>query len=335
MPIFAFLFRYLVGWIIMTAAVAIVLAVSEAAHGFFSALLIRADGRSIPSVKLIAAAAMSPVTLPTGASSFVALIAPVLALAAILPVCVSVVFLNFLPMAGGGGDILQILHFMILSGVCATTAIYALGTEYAARGAARIAGEFIKLTIILTAAFVSFAMLFVSLGVEGNNFHLNVFMLSLQLRSSGIFGYAAIVIFVFLALSHLSYLEAGDSGVFFNELPLNEYNGLQRAMMQIWMSLNAFLTAMLVTHIFFPWTIFREMESTFLNPLWIKMLGFAFFWLTAVLVRTLGVMICRRIRTYIEKRMRAAAVASLTLLLIVSAMGMIYYETYSAVLEVN
>lgn len=335
MPIFVFLFKYLAGWALLSAAAVLLLAASETAHSFLLAFFPGSCGRSASSVKLIAASAASPIFIPSGASKFAALIGPVLALAALLPACVNICFLNFLPNANEDGDILQILHFMVLSGVCATTAVYALGAGYASRCAVRITGEFMKLAVILAAAFISFAMLFVSLGAEGNIFSLNVFILSSQLRTLSIFGYAAIAIFVFLALSRLSYWEVSEPDAFLRELPLNEYNGPQRAMVQVWMALNAFLTAVLVTHIFFPWFLFREAEVTSLSPFWSEVLGFALFWPTAILVRTFGVMVCRSVWRNIEKRMPAAASVLLTLLLMAAAMGMIYYEAYSAILEAN
>lgn len=337
MPVFVFLFKYLVGWLLLCAAAVILLTASEAAHSFLSSFFFGTGGKSVSSVKLIAASAASPIFMPSEASKFAALIGPVLALAAILPVCISICFFNFLPNVNEGGDILQTIHFMVLSGVCVTTAIYALGAGYAPRCAVRVAGEFIKLALILAAAFISFGMLFVSLGTEGNIFHLDVFMLSLQLRSLSVFGYAAIAIFVFLALSRLAYWDVREPDSFLSELPLSEYNGSQRAMIQIWTAIIAFLTAVLVTHLFFPWFfLFQDAEVTTLGSFWGGVLGFALFWPTVILVRTFGVIICRKVWGGIEKRMPATASLFLMLLLLAAAMGMIYYEAYSsAILEAN
>lgn len=327
MPAINLILGYVTSWIMMTIAVIVLLVISEAAHSFLLVRFTKSGAPGAHPIKLIISSAASPTLLPACAYRPVALIMPVLAIAALFPVCASISLFTFSHLIPGG-DVLQILYFMILSEVCAITALYALGTKQAFHSATKLSRESAKLFCALTAAFVSFAVYFTSLGVQGNIFGLDVFSLSLQLKSMRILGHVSSVVFVFLALSYSSYWEELGAGDFFSELPASEYNGPQRAMLLIWTSFKAFLTAMLVTHIFFPWFLFRDADGSQAGTFWLQALGFVLFWLTAIAVRAFGVMFCRKLRTMLEKKMSASGAAFLLLMLAGAAMGILYYESY-------
>lgn len=333
MNIVLFIFRYIATWILLTIAVIVLLAISESASSF---LLMRFNLKNsvlrVNPVKLLISTASSPILLPAGSSRWVSLIMPVFAIAALSPVCASVSLFSLSPLATGG-DILQILHFMILSVVCSAAALCALGTKQAFRSAARLAGESAKLICALMAAFASFAVYFIALGVQGNSFGMNAFTLSLHMRSLGILGYMSLAVFIFLALSHSSYWEESCEEDFFSELSVREYNGLPRAMLQIWMSFKVFLIAVLVSHIFFPWFLFRDADTPHKGTFWLQALGFVLFWLTAIAIRAFGVTLCRKARSMLEQKMSPHGAALFMLLLACAAIGIIYYEAHISALE--
>lgn len=316
----------------MAIAVTALLAISEAAHSFLLMRFSKNGASQEPPSKLIIQAVSSPIRLPGCASRSISLMMPLFAIASLFPVFASISLFTFSPLIPGG-DILQILHFMLLSEVCALTALYALGTKHAFYSAGKQAAESIKLSCILAAAFSSLAVFFTSLGVHANSFGLNVFTLSLQLKSMGIFGLMSLVVLVFLALSHSSYWEGHGGGGGFSELPVSEYNGPQRAMLQMWTSFKAFLIAMLVTHIFFPWYLFSDSDSSQAGTFWLQALGFILFWLTAIAARVFGVMLCRKARSMLEKKMSPAGAGLFMLLLATMAVGIIYYEAHTISLE--
>lgn len=324
---------YILTWMLMTIAVIVLLAISEIFHSFLLVCLTKGGASGEPPVKQIVSSALSPMRLPACATRSISLIMPVLAISALFPVFASISLFTFSPLVLSG-DVLQIFHFMLLSEICAITALYALGTKQAFYSAGKLAAESVKLLCILTAAFASLAVFFTSLGVYGNSFGLNVFRLSLQLKSIGILGHISLAVFVFLALSHSPYRENQDAGDFFCELSLSEYNGLQRAMLQIWTSLKGFLSAILVTHIFFPWYYFMDSDGSQAGTFWLQVLGFLLFWLSAVAARLFGVMFCRKGRSMLEKKMSPAGAGLFMLLLAAVAAGIIYFEAHIAALEV-
>lgn len=332
MPAINFILGYLTSWIIMTIAAIVLLVISEATHSFLLSRFAKSGAQGAHPIKLIISSAASPTLLPACAYKYASLIMPVLAIAALFPVCASISLFTFSDLIPGG-DVLQILHFMILSEVCAVTALYALGTKQAFHSATKLARESSKLFCALAAAFVSFAVYFTALGVQGNIFGLDIFSLSLQLKSMRILGHVSSAIFVFLALSYSSYWEEQGDGDFFSGLPASEYNGPQRAMLLIWTSFKAFLTAMLVTHIFFPWFLFKDADGVQAGTFWLQALGFGLFWLTAIAVRAFGVTFCRKLRTMLEKKTSASGAAFLMLMLACVAMGILYYESYITSLE--
>lgn len=322
-----FILKYVTTWIMMTIAVMVLLAISEAAHSFLLVRFAKGGAPGVHPVKLIALSAASKTRLPACASKKISLLMPVFAIAALFPVCASISLFTFSPLLPDG-DVLQILHFMIFSEVCAITALYSLGTKQALHSAAKLAGESAKLVCALATAFLAFAVYFTSLGVQGNVFGLDVYSLSLQLRSMRILGHVASAIFIFLVLSHSSYWEERGDGDFFSELPTSEYDGPQRAMLLIWTSFKAFLTAMLVTHIFFPWFLFRDVDGVQAGTFWLQALGFVLFWLTAIAVRAFGVTFCRKLRARLEKKTSPSGAVLLQLMLAGVAMGILYYESY-------
>lgn len=329
-----FLLKYITNWITMAAAVIFLLALSEAVYG---SLLVNwtGGGRALLShpIRSAAASIASPLVLPDRASEYIALWAPVLAIAALFPACSSISFFTFSPLIDNGGDILQILHFVILSEFFALTAIYALGTEYAFRCAGRLAGEFVKLLVTLTASFASFALYFSALGAQGGLFSLNIYSLSLHLKSLNIPGYFAVAAFVFLSLSHSAHCEECAAGDIFTELPQSEYNGPPRALLQVWAAFKAFLTATLITHILFPWFVFKESDLFAMNSFLTELFPFTLFWVTVIIVRTFGVMLCHSVRRFIEKKLGVALAAVFMLILLAAAMGIIYHEAYLIALE--
>lgn len=334
MPTGIFLLKYMTTWVSMTAAVVVLLMLSEAAYGF---LLMRFTGRDCAEIvhplRSIAVSVVSPVLLPACACKPIAIIMPMLAVAALFPVCSSLPFFTFSPLIDNGADMLQIIHFTILSEVFAVIAIYSLGTEYAFRSATRQFSEFIKLLVVLVAAFSSFAVYFAALGVQGNPFSLDVYTLSLQFKSLGWLGRAAAAVFVFLAFWYSPRCEESETGDVLTGLPLGEYSGIQRAILQIWAAFKAFIIATLVTHIFFPWFLFKESEKLVAGSYTAQAVTFTAFALTVILVRVFGVMICRNIRSLVEKKLPAQVVTLLIMLLIGIAMGVIYHEAYLTALE--
>lgn len=333
MSISVVLLKYITTWVTMVTTIIVLLSMSEVAYEY---LLTRLAGREADgfanSVKSVFSLLMSPIRLPDCASPRVAIIMPVLAIAAFLPVCSSISFITFSPLLDNGGDILQIIHFTILSEVFAMTAVYALGTERASHTASRMTAEFAKLAVILTAAFASFALYFTALGIQGNPFSLDVFSPLMHWRSLDLAGRVSVAVFVFLALCHTSHRDESESGEIFSELPLREYCGLPRALLQIWAALKSFLIATLITHIFFPWFYFSESE-TGADTFWAQLFGFMLFWLTVIITRTFGVMLCRNTRMYLEKKLPQPAVLLVFLLLLCTAVGIIYYEAYVTTLE--
>lgn len=334
MLIAVFLLKYIATWITMIVSLIVLLGASELAYGFLlSGLAGRRNTGIIDQIRSAATSLMiSPVLLPDCASRHVVLAMPVLAVAGLFPVCSSISFFTFSNLIDNGGDILQIIHFVILSQTFALAAIYAIGTEYASHSASRLAGEFIKLLAVLTAAFASFAIYFTALGVQGNPFSLDVYSLSLHLKSLNVPGYIAIVIFVFLALYYSSGREEYDSGDIFSEIPLREFNGFPRGMLQIWAAFKAFLTVTLITHIFFPWFLFKEAENGN-ESFWTHVLAFALFWLTVIVVRVFGAMFSRNVRSYLEKKIPGMALSLFFIALTAVAVGIIYYEAYLVSLE--
>lgn len=327
-----FILGYILTWILMTVVVTVLLAISEAVNGFILMRLSKNGSSGEHPVKLIIWEALSPIQLPSCASRPISLIMPVFAIAALFPVFASISLFTFSPMILSG-DVLQILSFVLLSEVCAVTALYALGTKQAFHSAGKLAAESAKLICLLVAAFASLAVFFTALGVHGNSFGLNVFTLSLQLRSIGMLGHVSLAVFVFLALSHSPYWGEQGVGDFFSELSFREYNGPQRAMLQIWTSFKAFLSAMLVTHIFFPGYLFWDSDGSQVGTFWLQVLGFFLFWLTAISVRVFGVMLCRKGRSMLEKKMSPAGAGLFMLLLATAAVGIIYFAAHIIAME--
>lgn len=327
------LLKYITTWITMAITIIILLSISEIAYGYLLSRFTKGTEAGIVNpVRSIFSLLLTRILLPSCASKRFALIMPILAIAALLPVCSSISFFTFSPLIDNGGDILQILHFTILSEVFAMIAVYAIGTEYSSRSAGRMVAEFSKLIVVLVAAFASFALYFTALGAHSNPFSLDAFLTSLHLKTLRFSGHAAIAIFVFLALCYSSYCEECESSEILKELPLREYSGLPRALLQIWAAFKAFLIATLITHIFFPWFLFYESESGAF-AFWMRLLAFILFWLTVIIVRTFGVMLCHNVRIYLERKLPRAITMLFLFLLIGVAVGIIYYEAYLAAME--
>lgn len=317
-------FEYLVAWAAMTAVIVTLLTMSEVLYGFFLFLAGGSGGNTHPFTS-IAASASAPIVLSENASRRSALLLPILALAALFPACASISFLTFSPLIDNGGDLLQILLFVVLSEVFAAAAICAQGTKRAQRCASRLFCESVRLMIVMMAAFSSLAIYFSSLGAQGNLYSLTTYYGSLHLKYLDVRVLAAIAVLVVLALSHMSVSDEGGSDGVFSEMPPTEYDGIQRAMLQIWIAFKSFLAAMLITQIFFPWFLIGD--SSFLSA---QIQALILFWLAVIATRTFGVMACRKARSFLEAQTSPAFVALMMLCMTCAAVSVIYYEAYKA-----
>jgi len=242
--------------------------------------------------------------------------------------------LTFSTLIDNGGDVLQILFFMILSEIFVVAAVCAQGTERAFRSAFRLFCEFIRLIFVLVAAFTSLAVYFSALGVQSNPYGLSTYSGLKNLQLISMPGLAAVAVFICLALCHMSASEESRTGDVFAGLPKSEYNGIPRALLQIWLTGMSFLESVLITQLFFPWFVISEAAFIQAYPFLARILTLALFWLTVIIIRTFGIRICGRTRTFLEAKSSPAAVAFLMLLLACAAMGIIWYEAYKAAAEV-
>ncbi|MDL2297891.1 hypothetical protein LJC40_01910 [Synergistaceae bacterium OttesenSCG-928-D05] len=331
----AVFFKYFFAWTAMSGVLIALLFMAEGAYGFVADRIYERSnrGESSTGIKTLLQAFRMPILVPDTAARQPAVYFPALAIAALLPIPACIPFFNFIPLMVNSGDLLQIVQFALMSETFALLSIFSLGTNQSRKAGMELFFESVGLLLAFAACFISISFYLTANGIIGDTFSLNLIASSLHIKSLGLYGKAAIGLFIFLVFAQAPYCATCSTASSFYELRMPGYDGPQRAMLQIWASLRVFVVIALVTHIFFPWTLLKEVESTVGVEWWMQTFHFALFWLAVVIVRVVVVPVCRKIFDLLGARVPLRLSFGLTLFLIFAAMVLMYFETYFSSME--
>ena len=253
-------------------------------------------GLLLAPLRSIISQARKPVILPDTARFVPSLYGPALAFAALLPICATIPFCTTIPILDNGGDLMQIFQFALLSECLGVASVYSLGTISGDSAAEGFIRETLCVFTVLIACFATLAKYFDAAGLTGDPFSLNTIAMGIRTLPVSWCVLTGIVIFVFLILARTGIHDSELGCSIFEDEELVAYQGAPRAILYLWAVFKVFIITALVTHVFFPWDLFRsEMAAAGGISWYMQSLNFLAFWFTVVAVRVLLVPLCTRL----------------------------------------
>lgn len=324
---FSMIFKYFNAWLLMCfALVAAIMTEKLYLRLAFSVLKKRREGSGAPIVRSLRALFRLEIGLPGSAAVNIALYCPSLAIASLMTVCASLPFCTFIPIIDNGSDLIQLVHFMLLSEVFALISLYSLGTDTGneiARGEMR---NMLRLLAPLMACCASLASFFTKNGLDSDPFSLNSFSIAGDFASMSGWGIGGILLFVFVILSQIPHRSIAAGSGLFRQGESPEFEGAPRGMLQIWSTFRAFIVISLVTYILFPADLITTLSEG-LGISWRgQALNFIVFWLAVVSARLFLVPVCWIAVEFIESKIPKPVRGSLVPILTVIAMTLLWYE---------
>lgn len=227
----------------------------------------------------------SKVVFPESACTIVTLLGPVLAFAALLPVCAAIPFFSFIPIMANSPDLLQITQFFILSDTFAIITVYAVGSENSNYIAKRMAIDSVYLIFSMVAFFTVIATYIEIGGATTDVFRLNSVTVFNTLTTASSTIYLTMFVFVFLIFSQLPLEKYKAAKYFINDASVTECQGPPRLIMSLWSLFRSFIITALVVVIVSP---LPNVPVTF-QPWgisWIpQFINFFSFWITVIFTR--------------------------------------------------
>ena len=295
MYVISIFLKYLCAWLLMLA----VLVWALFAEGLYSLVYGKNKRLSLllAPLRAIISQARKPVILPDTARFVPSLYGPALAFAALLPICATIPFCTTMPILDNGGDLMQIFQFALLSEVLGVSSVYSLGTISGDAAAEGFVRETLSVLAVLVACFASLAGYFSAAGLSGDPFSLNTLAVGVRTLPVSWCVFAGIAIFIFLILARTGIHDSELGCAIFEDGELVAYQGAPRAILYLWAIFKVFILTALITHIFFPWELFRSAASTAAGGIsWYMLsLNFLVFWLAVVAVRVLLVPLCSKL----------------------------------------
>ncbi|MCE5200917.1 MAG: hypothetical protein LLF78_00160 [Synergistaceae bacterium] len=335
--LFYLILKYFYAGLLMCATI-LSAVFAESLYYYLLYILKRNSQSSVKAVAsplvLIRRAFSGTVILPETACAGLALYGPALAFAAFLPVCASIPFCTVVPILDNGSDIMQILQFFLTSEALSVLTIYSLGSPSANKSAFRLMKELACFMLPLIAFVASVSWYFNMAAPEVDAFSLNSFSVLLQGTAIGWWGTAGIILFIFIIISQIPHSGPLMGCALFDEGELVEYQGCQRAIMQIWAVFRAYIIIAVITHIFFPWNYFKTLDTSGSGiSWWFQVFNFVVFWFVVIIVRVFVCPVCWKLTEMFERKIPCYARIMLFPVLTAAAMVLVYYEAVKLSLE--
>ncbi len=326
MPVFAApIFQYLNAWLLMAFVVAAAVASEKV---YFAALfsLRRRMGHDAPAPARFAQWFRTPVTLPGRARPGAALYFPALAFGALLTVCACLPVCTYIPVIDNGADIVQVVHFMLISEVFVLISLYAAGTSEALEIAGGEMRAMIRFMMPFMALCASVADYLIKNGLDSDPFSFNSFSLFGQMRSMSWLGLSGIALLAAAVLSQLPQRSADSGTLFFSACDMKDYDGAPRGILQIWSVLRSFIVIAVVVYIVFPGDIIGTFGD-FAAIAWSgQAASFIFFWTVVGVARVCVAPLCRLAMGSVEKCLPFSARLFAMYALTVAGMLLLWYE---------
>lgn len=228
---------------------------------------------------------ISKVVFPDSAFTVVTLTGPILAFAALLPICAAIPFFSFIPIMANSPDLLQISQFFILSDTFAIISVYAVGSENSNYIAKKMAIDSVYLIFSMLAFFTVIATYIEIGGATTDVFRLNSFTVFNTANTASSTIHLTIFVFVFLIFSQLPLEKYKAVKYFIKDASVTECQGTPLLIMSLWSLFRSFIITALIVAIVSP---LPNVPVTF-QPWgisWIpQFINFFSFWITVIFTR--------------------------------------------------
>jgi len=313
---------------ILMGAVVFVAVTAESLHYKTLSVLNKRTGRSSARdvhmpFGLIKSSFARTVILPEKACVPISLYGPALVFSAFLPVCASLPFCTPVPLLDNGNDILQMFQFFLTAEALAIIAVASISCPSAHAVARRMAKDAFGYMLPLVSGFASIAWYFNIAEPGADPFSLSSLSFLLHEGVLGRLGIVGALLFILLIISHVPHNGTGMGCALFGDGELAEYQGCQRAVMQIWGVLRSYIIIALVVYSIFPWDYLKSQVSGVAISWWFQALNLLLFWLAVVAVRFFLAPLCWKASGYLEKRFSANARLLLAFALAFAAIALV------------
>ena len=320
-----FLVEYFLAWLFIGVALGIAVAAEAVSFLLFAGSCNqrgRLAGLSLPISKLLSLY-REKIMLPDGAVMLI-LYGPILAFAALLPVCAAIPFFTFTPILSNGADLLQIIQFFLLSDILMIIVFYSLSSPAASLRARKQISNTICLVMSVVLFFVMLAAYADVVGSVSDVFSIST--LSIVITSAASLPlYCGIGLFLFVIFSQLPHSK--DCSVMLldaDELP--GFRGLPRFVSEMWSIFRSFIIVALVVNIVFP-TSAVSVGSTVKSAPWMSQVAlFVSFWCTTIVVRAVIVPLCWKLSDKLKNCLPSAISDNIVWVLSAAAAVMIFIE---------
>ena len=286
-----FLTEYFFAWLFICVTLGIAIAAEALSSMLFandSKPLARMARLRLPITRL-SSLYREKILLPDTAVTLL-LYGPILAFAALLPVCAAIPFFTFTPILSNGADLLQIIQFFLLSDVLMVIVFYSLSSPASSLRARKQISNTVRLVMSVVLFFVMLAAYADVVGSVSDVFSIST-LSSAIVSAASLPLYLGVVLFLFVIFSQLPHSE-DCSVVLLDADELPEFRGLPRFLSEIWSLFRSFVIVALVVNIIFPTSSFTAGPAVKSVP-WLSQIAlFVSFWFTAIIMRVTVVPLC-------------------------------------------
>lgn len=283
------LLKYFFGWLFICSTIVVALASESLSHAV-SGFVFRAQKDKSVSLMGTLYSFYSEHGV-YGSFARVLIYVPVMALAALMPVCAAVPFFSFFPILNNGADVLQIIQFLLLSDVLVVVAFYAVGSEESFLAAKRQILNTARLILPILVFFVALVSYGEALGNKADIFSINSLSELTMSADSPLF-FAASLLFVFSIFSGLSHSNESCTVTLLEKEEVRGLFGVPRLILEVWAIFRAFIIIAIIVDILFP----APLLNRYLHiggQLWLHQIAlFLAFWFITVFVRVFVVPLC-------------------------------------------